>query len=188
MANDSSIRIIGGKWRGRKISFPAVNGLRPTHDRIRETLFNWLMQDIVGAHCLDLFAGSGALGFEALSRGATEVTFVEHNAKAAASLSKIITQLDVAGADVIPADYRALPKLDLDLRYNIVFLDPPFDSNLHVEATQWLEANNYLSEDAIIYLEVKKGTCVDGLPKNWECSRHKSTSTIDYYLFKRNSV
>jgi 16S rRNA (guanine966-N2)-methyltransferase len=180
----NSLRIIGGKWRGRKITFPSVDGLRPTHDRIRETLFNWLMHDVVDANCLDLFAGSGALGLEALSRGAQQVTFIDTNVQVCQSLRDILSELS-ANAIVLHDSFESL---STPSPFDLVFLDPPFGSGLLSPAIAWLEAKNILTDSARVYIEVEKGGLPQGMPSNWECSRSKSTSTLDYYLFDRLSV
>lgn len=186
--NANSLRIIGGKWRGRRLSFPAAAGLRPTHDRIRETLFNWLMQDIHGANCLDLFAGSGALGMEALSRGATHVTFVESQREVCQSLKHNLKQCAAANATVIHSDFCHLTAAQLQPPFDIVFVDPPFKTGLAAKAIQWLIENHVLAANARIYLETEKDGMNVVLPENWHQSRHKSTSTIDYYLFDHKTV
>lgn len=184
----NSLRIIGGKWRGRKIAFPSIEGLRPTHDRIRETLFNWLMHDIVDANCLDLFAGSGALGFEALSRGANSVTFVERDARAGRFLNETAAFLDTKAAHIVQQAYQEINVVLLNRPFDIVFLDPPFDQGLLRDAIAWLMQNGILSAYAKIYIEVEKDGLEVNMPDNWQCSRHKSTSTLDYYLFSQSSV
>ena len=152
MANNE-VRIIGGQWRGRKLSFPDRAGLRPTLGRVRETLFNWLAPEIVDARCLDLFAGSGALGFEALSRGAAEVTFVERDRKAAEALRENIAKLG-ASATVInlpAARYLAGNRVPFD----IILFDPPFADEA---ATTLLPAllDHHLEESGLLYLETSK--------------------------------
>src|SRR5699024_11993053 len=125
-----TVRIIGGQWRGRKIAVNSADDLRPTPDRIRETLFNWLAPRIQGARCLDLFAGTGALGLEALSRGAGHVTFVERDATTAGSLRQALTALDGHAAAVIHGDAlntAVFPQTS----YDVIFVDPPFGAGLH---------------------------------------------------------
>lgn len=190
MVNQPSgkVRIIAGKWRSRKITFPAIPGLRPTHDRIRETLFNWLMNDIEGATCLDLFAGSGVLGFEALSRGAKHVTFVDNSPEVIASLKKNVATLNVESfADIIQAE---CPDSLLTLKhapFDIVFLDPPFFQNLIPATIDWLEGSNYLEAGALIYVEMEGSLSPLPLAVDWETFRWKKTSTLIYSLFKRQS-
>ena len=150
MANNE-VRIIGGQWKGRKLRFPAREELRPTLGRVRETLFNWLAPTITGAHCLDLFAGSGALGFEALSRGAAEVTFVEKDRKAAHALRNNIAQLGASGIVVSRPAARFLESSRN--RYDIIFFDPPFADRsaarlLAKVLTRHLEAHGLLYWEA----------------------------------------
>lgn len=128
-ASRSQVRIIGGSWRGRRIEFQAEPGLRPTPDRVRETLFNWLGQDLPGWVCLDLFAGSGALGFEAVSRGAGRVVMVERDAPAMAALQKNRATLGADQADLQRADAMSWLANNRET-FDLVFLDPPFDSGL----------------------------------------------------------
>lgn len=188
MGNQPSgkVRIIAGKWRSRKITFPAIPGLRPTHDRIRETLFNWLMNDVVGSTCLDLFAGSGVLGFEALSRGAKHVTFVDNSPEVIASLKNNVATLNAElFAEIIQAE---CPDSLLKLKrapFDIVFLDPPFFQNLIPAAIDWLEGSNYLKAGALIYVEMEDSLSPLPVPVDWEISRWKKTSTLIYSLFKR---
>ena len=125
MANNE-LRIIGGQWRGRKLRFPDRPSLRPTLGRVRETLFTWLAPNISGTRCLDLFAGSGALGFEALSRGAAEVTFVERDRKAAAAIRSNVELLQARATVVCQPAKQYLARTRA--RFDIVFLDPPFDT------------------------------------------------------------
>lgn len=178
-----TVRIIGGHFRGKKIIFPIQASLRPTQDRIRETLFNWLMHDIVGANCLDLFTGTGVLSLEALSRGASHVTCVDSDMQAIHALKKNVVAFNTEAVTLICAPYKKA--LLIQAPFNIVFIDPPFQEQLHVPAAEWLESHHYLAEKALIYVEAKKGSAIEGLPKHWICSRHASTSTVDYYLFMR---
>ncbi|MEW5892281.1 MAG: 16S rRNA (guanine(966)-N(2))-methyltransferase RsmD [Pseudomonadota bacterium] len=146
-AHANQVRIIGGAHRGRKLTFPALPGLRPTPDRVRETLFNWLGQRLDGLRCLDLFAGSGALGFEALSRGAAEVVLVERDAKACAGLKK---QAALLGGQVVRADGLAYLKGPAGL-FDVIFIDPPFAQRLWGEALAL--AATRLAPGGKIYLE-----------------------------------
>ncbi|MBR9805211.1 16S rRNA (guanine(966)-N(2))-methyltransferase RsmD [bacterium] len=152
-AKPSTLRIIGGQWRGRKLSFSDTDGLRPTGDRIRETLFNWLAGDIVGARCLDLFAGSGALSFEALSRGAATVIAIESNAKACRAIEAAAEQLKATSLALQQADatqwINSTPAEPMD----IVFIDPPFSANLWHQILAQLIALGWLAQGALIYLE-----------------------------------
>lgn len=181
------IRIIAGKWRGRKIAVPEQAGLRPTPDRVRETVFNWLMNDIHGAHCLDAFAGTGALGFEALSRGAASVTMVDSVSANTAALEAVASQLQADGAAI----YRAtLPE---GLRpskqpFDIVFLDPPFDQPvlLTVMCTH-LEEGGFLATNATIYLEARQEIKDNDLPENWTLIKTKKAGQVYYHLAYRES-
>jgi 16S rRNA (guanine966-N2)-methyltransferase len=149
MANNE-VRIIGGQWKGRKLKFPAVPDLRPTLGRVRETLFNWLAMDIQGARCLDLFAGSGALGFEALSRGAGEVTFVERDRKAHAAL---VDNLQAIGAQGIAIRKTAESFIRSDRsRYDVIFFDPPYATDPAQPLLRTL-LNHHLQATGLIYLE-----------------------------------
>jgi 16S rRNA (guanine966-N2)-methyltransferase len=175
------LRIIGGSWRGRKLRFPASAAIRPTPDRVRETLFNWLGSATPGAQCLDLFAGSGALGLEALSRGAAHVTFVEQDAAAARELRTRLAQWQAQDARVERADaerYLAGAARPFD----IVFLDPPFASQLLRRAAALLEAR-WLRRDALIYVECAARAGLPPLPQSWQPLRAKRAGEVGYHLF-----
>ena len=179
-----SIRIIAGQWRSRKINFPATPGLRPTHDRIRETLFNWLSPYIAGANCLDLFAGSGALGFEALSRGAKQVTFIDNARVVVDALQKNAALLKTDKADFILADCpERVPALSY-VPFDVVFLDPPFEQGLIPKTLRWLDNNSLLSPSAFIYIEIEKKAPPLLIPSKWELFREKKTPSLMYCLFR----
>ncbi len=180
------VRIIAGQCRGRHISFPDVVGLRPTGDRLRETLFNWLAADIQGARCLDLFAGSGALGLEAASRGAGDVILVEHDSTAARALSDNIELLGLKSARVYNNDaLNWLPQDTCDTTpFNIIFLDPPFHSTLLADAVTALTRQAHvLAEGAIIYLEAPVHQTLDFIPENWRLHRHKAAGDVACHLY-----
>jgi len=182
----NTLRIIGGRWRRRLIHFPELPQLRPTHDRIRETLFNWLQPYIVGSCCLDLFAGSGALGFEALSRGAAKVTFVDSHPEVINHIYKT-SQLFAIDSNKIEMVLGRCPDQTLAFRnspYDIVFLDPPFDTDRLDDIMFWLEAHHHLSNNALIYLEIEKRREIC-IPKQWQCIKEKSTKSIAYFLFHK---
>ena len=180
--NARVLRIIGGQWRGRKLRFPASAEIRPTPDRVRETLFNWLAAATGGAACLDLFAGSGALGLEALSRGAAHVTFVEQDAAAARELSTRLTEWQAASARVVRMD--ALRYLaGAATPFDIVFLDPPFDSQLLERAATLLEAQPWMQPDARIYVECPARAGLPSLPRSWRLLRAKRAGEVGYHLF-----
>jgi len=181
----NQLRIIGGDWRGRKLDFPDLPGLRPTADRIRETLFNWLQADVIGANCLDLFAGSGALGFEALSRGAALVTLVDLQHASVAQIKKNIALLNTERVNVVQAD--ALSFLDMPSggkKFDIVFLDPPFQKEFLPNIITKISSSACVSSNALIYIETEKGLELDGIPENWLLHRDKCSGQVQYRLFK----
>jgi 16S rRNA (guanine966-N2)-methyltransferase len=180
------IRIIGGCWRGRRLSFPAVTGLRPTPDRVRETLFNWLSPVINGARCLDLFAGSGALGIEALSRGAADVVFVEQHPQVVRALYQNLKILQIAQPQIECADARRW-LADQGKPFDIVLLDPPFGSALLNPVCRSLEQHGWLTENAWVYLEMEHGL-VPELPTVWQPVRKKNAGQVDYWLMQRQKV
>lgn len=178
------IRIIGGEWRGRKLKVPHVPNLRPTPDRVRETLFNWLTPWIQGAHCLDPFAGSGALGFEALSRGASHVVMVDQSSVVTTLLQEELQMLKANNAEV----YRALAPNQLKQPahlFDIVFLDPPFQEDLLLPTCFYLEENAFLARRAHIYLESKSTLKEDELPSNWKITKSKTAGQVAYHLVER---
>jgi len=182
---NNQLRIIAGLWRGRKLSFPDVDGLRPTGDRIRETLFNWLAPEIQGARCLDLFAGSGALGIEALSRGASISAMVERDSKAATQLKANLEILKAEAGRIINADALSLlQKGNSDEPYHIIFIDPPFQLNLWQAVIDALETGNWLAENATIYIESGRDTNYQP-PINWQLHRDKHAGAVSYRLFYR---
>ena len=180
------LRIIGGDWRGRKLSFPAIEGLRPTSDRVRETLFNWLQMDIPGRRCLDLFAGSGALGLEALSRAAAEVVMVEQDRSAVQQIRQHLQTLNCPKGQVENTDafsYLKGPTTPFD----VVFLDPPYKLACLEECCQLLEQNGWLKDNAFIYLEDSSKNPPPDLPVNWQLTRSKKAGEIGYHLAQRNA-
>jgi 16S rRNA (guanine966-N2)-methyltransferase len=178
------LRIVGGTLRGSRLDVADAPGLRPTPDRVRETLFNWLMPGIRNARCLDLFAGTGALGIEALSRGAAQVDFVETDAQLATLLRETLMRLKQI-AFVHRRD--ALQFLAAtDARYDIVFLDPPFTAGLWSAAAQALEAHDRLQPDALIYVESPTQE-IPALPANWQLHREGRAGTVRYALYRRSA-
>jgi 16S rRNA (guanine966-N2)-methyltransferase len=179
-----SCRIIGGNWRGRKIKFDDAAALRPTTDRIRETVFNWLQPYVYQSICLDLFAGSGVLGFEALSRGAAEVVFIESNKTTVSSIKKNIAQLKVSEVAIYNEDaLRWLSTTTKNPCFNLVFLDPPFHSDLLVKSSIVLNDSGILADDAIIYVE-HEGEAEFSAPDNWSCIKDKRAGQVNYKLFE----
>lgn len=175
------LRIIGGKWRGRKLHFPAIPHLRPTPDRVRETLFNWLMPVIHGAHCLDLFSGSGALGLEALSRGAAEVIFVDQSSIIIKYLQAQFTLLSAENAHVYRAEIPT-SNFPIQKKFNIVFLDPPFKQNLIYPSCQWLEEMQLLTPEALVYIEAEANLAPLPIPANWKILHSKKAGQVGYHL------
>lgn len=173
-------RIIGGEWRGRRLTFPDVMNIRPTPDRVRETLFNWLQARVIGARCLDLFAGSGALGLEALSRGATEVVFVERDAQAARTIEEHIALLG-AKARVQAGNAFDFLRASADT-FDVVFLDPPFGEAQLKPALQALLASGALKKNALVYVEAASGELADSLPAGFELLRRKKAGQVEYGL------
>jgi 16S rRNA (guanine966-N2)-methyltransferase len=184
MAN--TLRIIGGEWRGRRIRFPAVEGIRPTPDRVRETLFNWLAAVVPGSRCLDLFAGSGALGLEALSRGAATVTFVERDRMAAQRLRETAGILAPQRATVVQADAAAWLGRDA-APFDIVFLDPPFDSDVLAGTLHALDERGWLAPDAWIYIEMPARRGPPPLPAAWHAHRSGRAGEVGYHLARRQT-
>ncbi|MGE0580649.1 MAG: 16S rRNA (guanine(966)-N(2))-methyltransferase RsmD [Steroidobacteraceae bacterium] len=175
------LRIIGGDWRGRRFRFPPGDSIRPTPDRVRETLFNWLMGRVAGARALDLFAGSGALGLEALSRGAAHVTFVEREAPVVRGLEAVLAALGARHADIVHMD--ALRFLAGAPRpHDLVFLDPPFDSDLIGQAAAALDAGGWLADGALVYLELPAGAPQPVLPASWRLARSSRAGDVGYHL------
>src|SRR5262245_40374193 len=180
----NTLRIIGGEWRGRRIRFPGKGGIRPTPDRVRETLFNWLAKEVPGSRCLDPFAGSGALGLEALSRGSAHVTFVERDRENATRLRDTVAILAADRAEVMEAD--ALTWLaGAPAAHDIVFLDPPFDAGLLAESMRLLESRGWLASSAHVYIEAPAREGPPGLPAGWKMHRTGRAGAVGYHLARR---
>jgi 16S rRNA (guanine966-N2)-methyltransferase len=188
----NSVRIIGGGWRGRRVNFPDIPGLRPTPDRVRETLFNWLQHDIAGARCLDLFAGSGALGLEALSRGAKELVFVEQAVAASRALSEQLIRLGAGRVGRVvemgAARYLRTPAPQGSPPFDIVFLDPPFGRGLLAEYVPMLDSGNWVRPGGLVYLENEKTEGAPALPSRWEMLKSKSAGEVGYHLARVRST
>lgn len=187
----SNLRIIGGRWRGRKLSFTSAEGLRPTGDRVRETLFNWLMADVTEACCLDLFAGSGALGLEALSRGAQEVIFLDNHAPNVQQIQAHLTQLQCDQATALKADallwLQQFESYSLSSkRFDIVFVDPPFQLDLWPQVLNLLDTQPWLAEDALVYVETPRPYSLAALsaPSHWQLHREKQAGDVCFRLFQ----
>jgi 16S rRNA (guanine966-N2)-methyltransferase len=179
----SSLRIIAGSLRGRRVQF-SISGIRPTGDRVRETLFNWLGARVLGCNCLDLFAGSGALGLEALSRGAKSVLFVEKQSKAAAQIEQNLHDFACGGGTVLRSDAHRLHFKSLGL-FDLVLLDPPFDSPGLANLCKLLEESGALANDALIYVEVASRSGLPELPAAWTALRQKTAGQVSFALLQR---
>ena len=180
-----TLRIIGGAWRGRKIRFPPVEAIRPTPDRVRETVFNWLQQDVAGARCLDLYAGSGALGLEALSRGAAHVVFVDVEPAVTRHLSQALEELGCDRGQVICSDaaryLEGVPE-----PFDIVFLDPPYADRALSDACRRLDERGWLRPGGLAYVEDPASAGAPGLPTGWTLLRSKRAGEVGYHLARRD--
>lgn len=191
-----SVRIIAGLWRGRKLAVPKLPGLRPTPDRLRETLFNWLMPSLPGAVCLDAFAGSGALGLEAASRGAAQVTLIEQSPILAKQLQQHINHLNPAnttGRELFVHHQNALDYLNQKpaTPFDLVFLDPPFHQQLLEKTCTLLEQGGWLKPQAQIYLEMEQelqAVLPTSWPDTWQLHREQSSREIYSCLIQRSTL
>ena len=179
-----TLRIIGGDWRGRRLEFPSSPNLRPTGDRIRETLFNWLAAEVSGSRCLDLFAGSGALGLEALSRGARHCTFLETSSAAIEGINAHLSLLNAADRGRV-INTNALSWRDDP--FDIVFVDPPFSENLAIDSLRHLINNQLLTDSALVYLEVASTASLEDLPPALSIIRDKQSGAVRYLLLAQQS-
>jgi 16S rRNA (guanine966-N2)-methyltransferase len=180
----NELRIIGGSWRGRRVKFPDVAAIRPTPDRVRETLFNWLQHDIAGSRCLDLFAGSGALGLEALSRGAAQVVFVDREHAVIEQLHATLATLGASAGELEQRD--ALRYLEGEPQpFDIVFLDPPFNVDLLPGVCNALETRGWLATAALVYLETPAHGAAPALPAAWHLMKSGRAGEVGYHLARR---
>ncbi|HUP28814.1 MAG TPA: 16S rRNA (guanine(966)-N(2))-methyltransferase RsmD [Usitatibacter sp.] len=177
-AAKNRVRIIAGKWRSRIVKFPATAQLRPTPDRVRETLFNWLGQRLDDLRCLDLFAGSGALGFEALSRGAARVVMVERDRAVAAALRESARELEAGGVDVVEADSLAYLRRPGE-KFDVAFIDPPYASELAVQSLRLLPPR--LDAGARVYVESSAALAVEA---PWRVLREDRAGAVRYALLE----
>jgi 16S rRNA (guanine966-N2)-methyltransferase len=182
------VRIIGGRWRGRKLTFTPADGLRPTGDRIRETLFNWLAPYIAGARCADLFAGSGALGLEALSRKAAHCDFVDNSRAAITQIAEHLETL--AARDLGTCHQVSAQQFLLEARepYDIVFIDPPFANALVAPVAALLAQTSLLADDALIYIEMAAVEPAPELPSGWSVHREKKSGGVAYRLLNAGTA
>jgi 16S rRNA (guanine966-N2)-methyltransferase len=180
------LRIIGGEWRSRRLSFPDVPGLRPTPDRVRETVFNWLAPYIEGARVLDPFVGSGALYLEALSRGASSGLALDNNSAAVSSLREHLGTLRCSIGKAAKDDALRYLETQPAEQFDVIFLDPPFHQNLLVPACALLEERDWLADNAWIYTESETAPSTLGLPGNWRLHREKKAGQVYYALWERS--
>jgi len=179
----NQLRIIGGIWRGRRVAFAPTAGLRPTPDRVRETLFNWLGSNVDGARCLDLFAGSGALGLEAASRGAAAVVLVDDDPLVVRTLQAQARTLDASQARIVQAESMRFLQ-GRGESFDIVFLDPPYRQGLLPSCMHLLEERGWLAPGAWVYLEAERGMDPP-LPDNWQLHRSREAGRVGYHLARR---
>lgn len=181
------VRIISGQWRRRILRVADVEGLRPTPDRVRETLFNWLAGSIEDARCLDLYAGSGALGFEAASRGAAKVVMVERDNHAVDCMRRQASELGAEQIEVVHADARRWLHGEAST-FDIVFLDPPFGGDDLGEVCERLDQASWLSLGALIYLESQVAADPLQLPSTWQIVRRQKAGQVRYHLAAAGSA
>ncbi|ENX12195.1 RsmD family RNA methyltransferase [Acinetobacter sp. CIP 64.2] len=180
----NQLRIIGGEWKRRSLPFASIEGLRPTPDRVRETLFNWLMWDIQNAQVLDLCSGSGALGFEALSRGAAKVVMIEPNPAQARFLKDNIQLLKAENCQLLVTTAQlALNKLKNN--FDVVFLDPPYDLDLWQELAEL--SNPLISDKALIYVEADRDLAQLNLPATWHKIKETKAGIVRAGLYQKIS-
>ncbi|MDJ0916130.1 MAG: 16S rRNA (guanine(966)-N(2))-methyltransferase RsmD [Woeseiaceae bacterium] len=176
------LRIVAGKWRSRLLPIPDVEGLRPTSERIRETLFNWIGPRVYGTRCLDLYAGTGALGLEALSREAAQVVFVESSSKAVKALRTSIQTLEAGSAEVVQADAFEYLRRCEPASFDIVFLDPPFSDDLTDDLCRLIAQQRLLRPEGSVYIEQDRQSSLPDLPEGWQVTRSKTAGNVRYSL------
>ncbi len=179
----NKLRIIGGIWRSRQIVFDDAPGLRPTPSRVRETLFNWLQADVVNSRCLDLFSGSGALGFEAASRGAKRVLQVENNPKTCQRLKDNIALLAAQQIEVVQMDVQLFIKNSKE-SFDLIFLDPPFAQGLLQPICRQIAETELLAPFGKIYLEAERNLPLDDMPDTWKLLKHQVAGDVGFNLFQ----
>ena len=182
---NNTIRIIGGLYRGKKISFPSADGLRPTSDRIRETLFNWLMHDIHDSSCLDLFAGSGALGFEAYSRGADQVVLIEKNPIIYNHLKTLAASFQTNKLSIIQISAAQYLQTQPARQFDIVFIDPPFAHPELFDCIRHFEESDWLKPQGLLYVESPHALPLN--PKFWQLLKAKTAGQLTYALYQKIS-
>ena len=182
--NRGKVRITSGEWKNRNLEVPDIDGLRPTSERVRETLFNWLMPSIHKSVCLDLFAGSGSLGFEALSRGAKHCTFVEKSKLAFSQIKTTRTSLNAVNSEVHNCDAIDFLSSVHNHNFNLVFLDPPFSNNYLISSIESIHEYQLVSRGGYIYIEFNKNNDLFDLPDNWSVIRKKIYGNVCFILIE----
>ncbi|TEW52464.1 16S rRNA (guanine(966)-N(2))-methyltransferase RsmD [Psychromonas algicola] len=182
---DGFIRLISGQWKGKKLPVKDKQGLRPTTDRTKETLFNWLMHDIRDANCLDCFSGSGSLGFEALSRYAKYCTFLELDKQVANQLQTNLNTLKIDNAQIIQTDSLQYLMQTATIKYDVVFIDPPFNQGLAQPCIDQLASQDHLADQCLIYVEVENTLNTIEFPEGWSLLKEKTSGQVRYQLFSK---
>ncbi|MCL1090634.1 16S rRNA (guanine(966)-N(2))-methyltransferase RsmD [Shewanella profunda] len=178
------VRIIAGQWRSRRLPIQDLDGLRPTTDRVRETLFNWLANDIVNARVLDCFGGSGALAFEALSRYASFAKIIELQRTAAMQLKDNLQTLKCDKAEVLNADTLVVLQRGCEQGFDVVFIDPPFRKGLAEKTIQLLDTHDWLNDGALIYVEIESELSQLAIPPCWQALKEKNAGQVSYRLYQ----
>lgn len=188
VANSNTLRIIGGQWRSRKLPFANIPDLRPTPDRIRETLFNWLQHAIIDARCIDLFSGSGALGLEALSRGARFCLFIDNHQDAITQIDNNLATLQCNQGQTYKQDaITLLQSGPVQQAFDIAFIDPPYAMDIALKCCESLESGDWLNDNAHIYIESPRPVTQEDLPENWHLHRQKQAGNVCYHLAIKQS-
>lgn len=178
------VRIIAGQWRSRRLPIQDLEGLRPTTDRVRETLFNWLANDIVNSRVLDCFGGSGALALEALSRYASFAQIIELQRGAAIQLRENLQTLKCDKAEVLNADTLVVLQRDCEQGFDVVFIDPPFRKGLAEKTIQLLDTQGWLNDGALIYVEIESELTQLAIPSRWHALKEKNAGQVSYRLYQ----
>ncbi|MGI2067403.1 16S rRNA (guanine(966)-N(2))-methyltransferase RsmD [Shewanella sp. MF08487] len=181
------VRIIGGQWRSRRLPIQDLDGLRPTPDRVRETLFNWLANSVVNARVLDCFGGSGALALEALSRYASFAKIIELQRSAAMQLKENLQTLKCDKADVLNADTLVVLQRGCEQGFDLVFIDPPFRKGLAEKTIQLLDTQGWLNDGALIYVEIESELMQLAIPSRWHALKEKNAGQVSYRLYQYHS-
>lgn len=183
-AETGELRIIAGEWRSRRLTFPAVGGVRPTPSRVRETLFNWLMPALPGARCLDLFAGSGVLGLEALSRGARETQFIDHTRALCDALKSNLGLLKSDGGHVICQDVTGFLSQPASEPFDILLMDPPFRQDWLERLLPLIADNGWVDDGSWVYIEHESELASLAIPESWSLHREKTAGQVCYRLYR----